>query len=126
MDTTAVIFGDVAGIGTGNVAAGIHGRTTAVDVFANVCGPCAFALGCMRRTAVQEFADWSRDLCMLALSLRWAKLRWMCISLQQLALTTQRKHQADSLRKRPSTTVRTREQCHQTLKFRLNFQRMSC
>jgi len=88
MDTTAVILGDVAGISTGNVAAGIHGRTTAVDVFANVCGPCAFALGCMRRTAVQEFADWSRDLCMLALSLRWTKLRWMCISLQQLALTT--------------------------------------
>ena len=64
MDTAEGILNDIAGVGTGNTAAGIcgraaavGGRAAAVDVFANICGPCALALGCMHQTAVQEFAD---------------------------------------------------------------------
>jgi len=76
---------NVAVVGTGHATAGILGRTAAVDgraaamdVFADICGPCAPTLGCTRRTAVQKFANWSGDACMLAMSLRWAKLRWRC------------------------------------------------
>jgi len=40
------LLGDVAGVGTGIAAAGIRVRAAAVNIFADVCGPCALALGC--------------------------------------------------------------------------------
>jgi len=43
MDTAVGNLGDVAGVG--NAAAGIRGRTAAVNISADVCGPCALALG---------------------------------------------------------------------------------
>jgi len=39
-------LGDVAGVGTGIAAAGIRVRVLAVDIFADICGPCALVLGC--------------------------------------------------------------------------------
>ena len=45
MDTTAGILITVAGIGTGNAAAGIRGHAATERVFADVCGLCALVLG---------------------------------------------------------------------------------
>jgi len=84
MHTIVGILGDVAGVSADNAAAGIRGRAAAVNIFTNVCGPRALALGCMRQTAVQEFADWSGNACsgcMPALRLRWAELPRMCGSI---------------------------------------------
>ena len=82
MDTSAGILDvaadilDVAGVCTGNAAVGIRGCTTNAGVFVDVCGLCA--LGRARQyLVVQIFANWSGNVCMLALSLRWAKLRWI-------------------------------------------------
>jgi len=35
----------------------VDGCAAAVDVSADICGPCALTLGCMRWTAVQKFAN---------------------------------------------------------------------
>jgi len=39
-------LGDVAVVSAGITTAGICGRAATVDIFANVCGPGALALGC--------------------------------------------------------------------------------
>ena len=79
MYVCAGVLGDVTGVGTGNTAAGIQGRTAAAGIFADVCGLCALVLdGTRQFLVVQIFANWSGDTCVLAMRLRWAELRRIC------------------------------------------------
>ena len=71
-------MGDVAGVSTFNAAAGILGRAAAAGIFADACGLCAPVLDHTREMVFQKFTNWSGNARVLALILRWAKLRRVC------------------------------------------------